>query len=115
MTYARQKNVHVNISSGNNDYLAISPTTKLPLDHIVFRLLFQRSDRTSKDTSDCYGFQTVNGIPRNLLYLSANQGKVNAVKYMLGKKTNTIAKTFTEIGLDIFPLLRIPVEEEISS
>ncbi|GEM_PF-5525162 len=116
--YAKRKQVRVLISSGNNDYFSIIPGQDFSTDMVVFRLLFLRIDRINRGITQTdilkeageYGFQTVEGMPKNLLYLSANQGRVNAVKYILGKKTQVTAKTFTEIGLDVFPRLRIPEE-----
>ena len=107
LQYSRLRKITVYISSSNNDYFKITPNTRTPPSVLVMRLLFMRAD---KPREAVYGFRTKHGLPKNLLYLSCSQGKVNAVKYNLGKKTNVIAKNFTELGLDIFP--RLKVEDE---
>jgi len=45
------------------------------------------------------------------LYLSGSQGKVNIVRYMLGKKINLMARNYTDVGLDIFTRFKLPEEE----
>ncbi len=106
--YSRLKNVSVFISGGNNDYFQITPDSKAPAHVLTMRLLYNRSD---KPMDELYGIQTKQGLPKNFLYLSSNQGKVNAVKRLLRKKTNVIAKNFSDLGMDIFPRLKVNDEE----
>jgi hypothetical protein len=100
--FARMKNTSVHISSDNNDYFTIDPNKPFNIDVASFRLALPEIGRLS----DVYGFQTKKGLPKNVIYLSNNEGKVNAVQSVMRKKTNVIAKTFGEIGLDIFPRMR---------
>lgn len=103
--FSRLKKIPITVSSGSNDYFQITPQSRLPMEVLLMRLLYERIDRKKDDEErmENYGFRTKDGLPKNLLYLSANQGKVNAVKYVLGKSTNVIAKNFSDIGLDVFP------------
>ncbi len=109
--FSKLKKVDVYLSSGNNDYLRISPKLAAQKDLIITRLIRSRIDRLTADNKSIdFGFQTQKGLPKNLLYLSFNQGRVNAVKHVLSRKTNVVAKTFSEVGLDVFPRMRLQDE-----
>lgn len=112
--FIESQRITVCISSDNNDYLELSPKQRSSFDAILFRLITPRIDRQDNPTTleRSYGFQTKAGLPKNLLYLSGSQGKVNAVASLLGKKTNAYAKTFAELGLDIYPRLRMSEDDK---
>jgi hypothetical protein len=110
--FSRLKNVTVSVSGGNNDYFVISPGTNPPLDVLIMRIIYFRIDRFDGKKTDYYGFRMKDGLPKNLLYISRSHGKINAVKYCLGKKLNVTAKSFSEMGLDVFSRLRLQESED---